>query len=234
MSCERKCILIIDDNESLCSILTVRLRAEGYDVDVANDGTQGIIQSRRQAHDLILLDLTLPGRSGWDVCRDLRQDGITTPIVLLTARRHSADKVTGLRLGADDYITKPFCTAELMARIEALLRRAPVRKPEGVHQFGPFEIDLRRAKVTRNGEPVHLARREFQLLRYLIERSDTDVSRVELLKAVWGYATTTTRTLDVHIFSLREKLETNPRHPELILTVGGLGYKVVGAKTARN
>jgi DNA-binding response OmpR family regulator len=176
----------------------------------------------------------LPERSGWDVCRDLRQDGVATPILILTSRRHAADKVTGLRLGADDYVTKPFCAAELMARIEAQLRRAPVRKPRGVHQFGPFEIDLARAQITRNGEPVHLARREFQLLRYLVERSDTNVSRAELLQAVWGYATTTTRTLDVHISSLREKLESNPRHPELILTVGGLGYKVVVSRNGHD
>jgi DNA-binding response OmpR family regulator len=230
MSQDRKSILIVDDDEALCSVLTVRLRAEGYDVDVACDGTEGCIKSRRQTHDLIILDLMLPDLSGWDVCRELRQEGITTPILFLTARRQSADKVTGLRLGADDYVTKPFCAAELMARIEAQLRRAPVRKPRGVHQFGPFEIDLGRAEVTRDGKPVHLARREFQLLRYLIERSDTNVSRAELLKAVWGYASTATRTLDVHISSLREKLESNPRHPELILTVGGLGYRVVGSK----
>jgi two-component system alkaline phosphatase synthesis response regulator PhoP len=135
-------------------------------------------------------------------------------------------------MGADDYVTKPFCAAELMARIDAQLRRAPARKPRGVQKFGPFEVDLGRALVTRDGNPVHLARREFQLLRYLLERSDTNVSRAELLQAVWGYATTTTRTLDVHISSLREKLESNPRHPQLILTVGGHGYKVVGSSNS--
>jgi DNA-binding response OmpR family regulator len=233
VSQERRNILIVDDDESLCSILTDRLRAEGYDVDVAGDGIQGVIKSRRRTYDLIILDQMLPERSGWDVCRDIRQDGITTPIMFLTALRHAADKVTGLRLGADDYVTKPFCTAELMARIETQLRRAPARKPRGIHQFGPFEVDLGRAQVTRDGEPVHLARREFQLLRYLIERSDSNVSRAELLQAVWGYATTTTRTLDVHISSLREKLESNPRHPELILTVGGLGYKAVGHRNGK-
>jgi DNA-binding response OmpR family regulator len=234
VSFDRKRILIIDDDASLCSLLSARLSAEGYEVSVAADGVQGFDRSCREAQDLIILDLTLPGCSGWDVCRELRQHGITTPIVFLTGRRSAADKVAGLRLGADDYVTKPFCAAELMARIEAQLRRIPTAKSPGVHQFGPYQVDLSRSEVTRDGRPVHLAKREFQLLRYLIERSGTEVSRVELLRAVWGYATTTTRTLDVHILNLREKLEANPRHPQLILTVGGLGYKVVGARNARD
>jgi DNA-binding response OmpR family regulator len=233
VSQERKSILIIDDDESLCLLLTDRLRAEGYNVDAAGDGIEGIVKSRRQTYDLIILDQMLPGRNGWDVCRDLRQDGIKTPIVFLTARRETADKITGLQLGADDYVTKPFCAEELMARIEVQLRRAPARKHHGVHQFGPFQVDLASAQVTRDGRVVHLARREFQLLRYLLERSGTNVSRAELLQAVWGYATTNTRTLDVHICNLREKLESNPRHPELILTVGGLGYKVAGGRNGK-
>ena len=229
MTDEPKCILLIDDDEPLCSTLSIRLNAEGYRVDVANDGVQGVAKARHESHDLILLDVMLPERSGWDVCRDIRQIGITAPILFLTARRQEDEKITGLKLGADDYITKPFSTGELMARIEVQLRRAPIRKAHGIHRFGPFEIDTSRSEVTRDGKPVHLARREYQLLRYLIERPNTNISRAELLQAVWGYVTTTTRTVDMHISTLREKLESNPKHPELILTVEGLGYRVAGS-----
>lgn len=224
---------MIEDEEALRSTLSVRLRAEGYLVDEASDGGSGLAKATSRAYDLIILDLMLPDRNGLDVCRDIRQAGMTTPLILLTARRQTADKVTGLRLGADDYVTKPFNAAELMARIEAVLRRVPVRSGHCVHQFGPFEIDVQRAEVTRDGKSVHLGRREFQLLRYMIERSGTSISRAELLRAVWGYATTTTRTIDVHISNLREKLESNPKHPQLILTVGGVGYKVAGARNSQ-
>ena len=232
MNSERKNILLIDDDETLCSVLTTRLHAESYSVDVANDGPEGVTKSRCGFYDLIVLDVMLPGCSGWDVCREIRQMGVATPILFLTARRQTADKLTGLRLGCD-YVTKPFCAAELVARIELHLRRAPAPKFTGIHQLGSFEIDIARAKVTRHGEPVHLSRREYQLLRYLIERSEINVSRAELLRAVWGYRTTATRTLDVHISTLREKLEVNPKHPELILTVGGFGYKIVGSKSGQ-
>lgn len=232
MNHEIKSILLIDDDVPLCSVLTTRLRGEAYCVDVANDGVEGVTKSRRGMYDLIILDVMLPGCSGWDVCREIRQIGVTTPILFLTARRQATDKVTGLRLGCD-YVTKPFCSAELVARIDLHLRSAPSHRFPGIHQFGPFEIDIPRSKVTRDGEPVHLSRREYQLLRYLIERSDINVSRAELLRAVWGYRTTATRTVDVHISTLREKLEINPKHPQLILTVGGLGYRVVGSKNGQ-
>lgn len=231
MNSDHKCILIVDDDGALCSALTVRLQSEGYNVDTAGDGNEGVGKATSRIYDLIILDLMLPERNGWDVFRDIRHAGISTPILFLTGRRQSVDKVTGLRLGADDYITKPFNSAELMARVEVQLRRQhPARRPQGVHQFGPFEVDIERALVTRDGKPVHLARREFQLLRYLIERADNSISRAELLQAVWGYATTATRTIDVHIANLREKLESNPKHPALILTVGGIGYKAVSSK----
>jgi DNA-binding response OmpR family regulator len=234
MSDERKRILIIDDDEALCSTLTIRLQGEGYIVDVARSGVEGLVKAIHQTYGLIILDVMLPEHNGWDVCRDIRQSGIRTPILFLTARRDTADKVSGFRLGANDYVTKPFKADELIARIEVQLRRGPVRLGHGMLEFGPFEVDLARAQVTRDGRPVYLAPREFQLLRYLIERSDTNVSRAELLRAIWGYASTktNTRTLDMHISNLREKLEFNPKHPEVILTVGGIGYRMVGSRNS--
>ncbi len=174
----------------------------------------------------------LPRRNGLDVCRDLRQRGITTPIIMLTARAQVFDKVVGLKIGADDYLTKPFEIIELLARIEALHRRAPVATPAlppEVYQFGVVKIDFRRAEVERDGEAVELSAREFKLLRFLIEHRGDLITRDILLNEVWGYdAMPSTRTVDVHIAGLRQKLEPNPRHPQFILTVHGLGYKFVG------
>lgn len=224
-------ILLVEDEEALTSTLSVRLRGEGYVVDTASDGVSGFEKATTQPFDLIILDIMLPDRSGWDVCRDIREAGMATPILFLTARSQTTDKVVGLRLGADDYVTKPFKAAELVARIEVLLRRVPIRSGHGVHQFGLLKVDVGRGEVSRDGQPVCLATREFQLLRYLIERAGTSVSREELLRAVWGYATSTlTRTIDMHVASLRDKLETNPKRPELILTVAGVGYKFMGSR----
>jgi DNA-binding response OmpR family regulator len=229
----RENILIIEDEESLRSTLSVRLRGEGYLVDSASDGTGGFDKATTQPFDLIILDIMLPDRSGWDICRDIRQAGMATPILFLTARSHTTDKVLGLRLGGDDYLTKPFKAVELVARIEALLRRVPIRSGHGVHQFGSIHVDVRRAEVTRDGKPVYLSAREFQLLRYLIERSGASIPREELLSAVWGYASSTlTRTIDMHVSSLREKLEENPKRPELIVTVAGVGYKFMGSRNS--
>lgn len=226
----RENILLVEDEQALRSTLSVRLRGEGYVVDTAADGVEGFEKATTQPFDLIILDIMLPYRSGLDVCRDLRQAGLATPILFLSARHQTTDKVIGLKLGADDYVTKPFKAAELIARIEALLRRVPIRSGHGVHQFGAIRVDIRRAEVTRNEKPVYLSAREFQLLRYFIERAGSTIPRVELLRSVWGYDTNTlTRTVDMHVASLREKLEENPRHPELIITVAGVGYKFVGA-----
>jgi two-component system alkaline phosphatase synthesis response regulator PhoP len=226
VSTEQKSILIIEDEEALRSRLSCRLRGEGYLVDTANEGIDGFEKATGQPFDLIILDMMLASRRGGDVCRDIRQGGMATPILLLASQSQKTDAVLGLRLGADDFVTKPFNSAELLARIEALLRRAPFRPGHGVHQVGSIRVDLRRAEVTRDGIPVYMAAREFQLLRYLIERPGTSVSRKELLRAVWGYATDAmTRTIDMHVSSLREKLETNPKYPELILTVARVGYK---------
>jgi two-component system, OmpR family, alkaline phosphatase synthesis response regulator PhoP len=174
------------------------------------------------------LDVALPLRDGFDICRDLRQAGIGTPILILTARTQTVDKVVGLKLGADDYVTKPFASMELLARIEALLRRVPIRTGHGVLDIGSLRLDMRRMEVTREGNPVYLTVREFQLLRYLMERPGSAVPRAELLRSVWGYDTGSfTRTVDVHIASLRKKLEKQPASPELIVTVSNVGYKFV-------
>jgi len=222
-------ILLIEDEEALRTTLSDRLRGEGYIVDTAADGQEGFDKAANLPYDLIILDLMLPRRSGLDVCRDIRQAGMATPILILTVRNETVDKVVGLRLGADDYVTKPFEAAELIARIEVLLRRVPIHAGQGLYQFGSIRVDVRRAEVTRNGKPVYLTAREFQLLRYFIERVGSTVPRDELLRSVWGYETDTfTRTVDTHVVSLRQKLEENPKRPELILTVSGVGYKFVG------
>ena len=227
----KESILLIEDEPALQSTLGLRLRGEGYIVDTANDGTEGFEKATTSPFDLIILDVMLPDRNGFDICRDIRQAGLATPILFLTARNQTTDKVIGLKLGADDYVTKPFKSAELIARIEVLLRRVPVRSGHGVHQFGAIKVDVKRAEVTRDGAPVYLSAREFQLLRYLIERSGSTVPRAELLRSIWGYSEDTlTRTVDMHIASLRDKLEQNPRRPELIITVAGVGYKFVGSR----
>jgi two-component system alkaline phosphatase synthesis response regulator PhoP len=226
----RENILLVEDEQALRATLSVRLQGEGYVVDTAADGVEGFEKATTKPFDLIILDIMLPYRSGLDVCRDIRQAGLATPILFLSARHQTTDKVIGLKLGADDYVTKPFKAAELIARVEALLRRVPIRSGHGVHQFGSIRVDVRRAEVTRDEKPVYLSAREFQLLRYFIERTGSTIPRVELLRSVWGYdSNTMTRTVDMHVASLREKLEENARHPELILTVAGVGYKFVGS-----
>lgn len=226
-------ILLVEDEQALQSTLSARLRSEGYVVDTANDATDGFEKATTSPFDLIILDVMLPDRSGLDVCRDIRQAGLATPILFLSARHQTTDKVLGLRLGGDDYVTKPFKAAELVARIEVLLRRVPIRAGQGVHQFGAIQVDTRRSEVTRDGKPVYLSAREFQLLRYLIERAGGTVPRVEILRSVWGYdSNTLTRTVDMHVASLRNKLEQDPKHPDFILTVAGVGYKFVGSQNS--
>ncbi len=224
-------ILLVEDEPGLVMTLTDRLASEGYDVSSVSDGEAALELVDRESFDLILLDVMLPGKSGFDVCRDIRQRSIETPVLMLTARSQVVDKVVGLKLGADDYLTKPFEMMELMARVEALMRRSPAPKGEAVgsYTFGPIRIDFRSAEVTRDGVPVELSALEFKLLRYFIEHRGATVSRDELLDKVWGYdAMPYSRTVDVHVSWLRQKLEANPSHPEYILTVHRQGYKFAG------
>lgn len=222
-------ILLVEDEHALRTTLSDRLRGEGYVVDTAVDGHEGLEKAANLPFDLIILDLMLPYRSGLDICREIRQAGMATPILILTARTQTVDKVVGLKLGADDYVTKPFEAAELIARIETLLRRVPIHTGQGIHEFGSIRVDVRRSEITRDGKPVYLTSREFQLLRYFMERTGSTVPRTELLRSVWGYdSDTLTRTVDTHVASLRQKLEENPKRPEFIVTVAGVGYKFMG------
>ena len=228
----KKRILLIEDEPGLVLTLTDRLTSEGYHVEAAHDGEAGLIRATTESFDLILLDVMLPQKNGFDVCRDLRRQGIPTPLLMLTARGQVTDKVVGLKLGADDYLTKPFEMLELLARLEALLRRAPASPfadTTDAYQFGEIYIDFRRAEVRRGDTPVDLSAKEFHLLRYFVEHAGAVLSRDELLGEVWDYAALpTTRTVDVHVSWLRQKLEANPRRPQHILTVHGMGYKFVG------
>jgi two-component system, OmpR family, alkaline phosphatase synthesis response regulator PhoP len=227
-------ILLVEDEPGLLMTLTDRLVSEGFTVETATDGETGLQRALAETFDLIILDVGLPRKNGFDVCRDLRQRSVGVPVIMLTARGQVVDKVVGLKIGADDYVTKPFEMMELLARIEALLRRVPptvsaAGESGDVYNFGVIHADFRRAEVTREGERLELSAREFKLLRYLIEHRGATISRDELLNEVWGYnAMPSTRTVDVHIAWLRQKLEPNPHYPQFILTIHGLGYKFVG------
>jgi len=224
-------ILLIEDEAGLRLTLTDRLHKEGYQVEALADGKTGFDRAAGGDFDLIVLDLMLPKKSGFDVCRDLRQMGLTIPILMLTARDQTVDKVVGLKIGADDYVTKPFEMAELLARIEALLRRAAKPFPEApaLFQFGSIRVDLRRTEVRRDGKVMSLSAKEFQLLRCFIENRGATLTRERLLQEVWGYTfTPLTRTVDVHIAWLRQKLEDDPKQPQWIVTVHGLGYRFNG------
>jgi two-component system, OmpR family, alkaline phosphatase synthesis response regulator PhoP len=219
-------ILVIEDDKLIRMALHDRLKSEGFEVDFAVDGEEGLRQATQGTCDLIILDIMLPRKNGFDVCRDIRMAGVVVPILMLTARGQILDKVLGLKIGADDYLTKPFDTAELVARIEALIRRSKTPVAAGFHKFGSVHVDLRGTSVSRGGKTVPLSAREFQLLRYFVEHPNTTLSRDVLLKEVWSYSSDAfTRTVDVHIAGLRQKLEDDPKHPSLIVTVAGLGYK---------
>ena len=227
-------LLLVEDEPGLVMTMTDRLELEGYEVESVTDANSALQTASANSYDAILLDVMLPGGTGFDVCRTLRQRGVQTPILMLTARGQVIDRVVGLKLGADDYLVKPFEMAELLARIEALLRRTSTSAiPAGAsaesYRFGDISVDFRRAEVTKGGQKLELSAREFKLLRYFIEHRGAALTRDELLNEVWGYnAMPSTRTVDVHVAWLRQKLEDNPRHPEYIHTVHGLGYKFVG------
>jgi two-component system alkaline phosphatase synthesis response regulator PhoP len=226
-----KRILLVEDEAGLVLTLGDRLLAEGYLVDSVGEGNAALEKARAEPFDLIILDVMLPGMNGFDVCRELRKGGSETPILFLTARGEVTDKVVGLKLGGDDYLTKPFDMQELTARVEALLRRAPAVEGAGVerYRFGDVEVDFRKAEVTRGGEPVELSALEFKLLQYFIEHRGATIGRDELLNRVWGYdAMPYSRTVDVHVSGLRQKIEPNHSKPRYIVTVHRLGYKFLG------
>jgi two-component system, OmpR family, alkaline phosphatase synthesis response regulator PhoP len=224
-------ILLVEDEPALVTTLCDRLVSEGYAVESAGDGAVGLERAATGSFDLVILDVMLPSRNGFDVCRDLRRRGCEVPILMLTARSQAVDKVVGLKLGADDYLTKPFDMMELLARVESLLRRArtPIATSVGVYAFGDVQVDFRRGEVTRKGKAVDLSALEFKLLFYLVEHRGELLSRDQLLHEVWGYeATPYSRTVDVHVAALRHKLEPTPSKPRFILTLHGRGYKFVG------
>jgi two-component system, OmpR family, alkaline phosphatase synthesis response regulator PhoP len=224
-----KRILVVEDNPDLAYGLRNNLEIEGYDVDVVEDGTQGLARARVGGPDLIILDLMLPGMDGYRVLRALRDEGRRMPILILTARGEEADKVRGLRLGADDYVTKPFGVLELLARVEALLRRtAPPGDGAGPpERFGVIEVIPASRSVLKSGKPVPLTPKEFDLLLALLHRAGAVATRMELLTEVWGYsAAVLSRTVDTHVAELRRKLESDPAAPKHILTVRKAGYRL--------
>ena len=225
-----KRLLLVEDEPGLVVTLTDRLTREGYAVEHSADGESALERAASGTFDLVLLDVMLPRMNGFDVLRELRKRGTETPVIMVTAKGQVVDKVVGLKLGADDYVTKPFEMVELLARIEAKLRRAPaVSHPSEGYQFDDVRVDFRRAEVTKEGAPLELSAREFQLLKYFIEHRGATLTREELLNEVWGYnSMPSTRTVDVHVAWLRQKIEPNPRHPQYILTIHGMGYKFAG------
>ena len=226
-------ILLVDDDPGLRLALSDRFQAEGYRTETAEDGEEGLARAASGAFDVVILDVMLRGRCGFDVCRELRRRGVSTPVLMLTARSQVEDRVAGLKSGADDYLIKPFEMAELLARVEARIRvHAPAGStPAPVYRFGDIDVELGRAEVRVADELVELSAKEFRLLHYFIDHEGATLGRDELLREVWGYeAMPLTRTVDVHVAWLRRKLEPVPRHPRYIRTVHGLGYKFVGER----
>ncbi len=225
-------ILLIEDNADLAFGLRNNLEIEGYEVEVSGDGSAGLERARRSRPDLVILDLMLPKLDGLRVLKALRAEDLAMPVLILTARGEETDKVRGLKLGADDYVTKPFGVLEILARVEALLRRNRPRAGSGpaaprLERFGEVEVDPAARIVTRSGRPVELAPKEYELLLALIGRRGAVASRVELMREVWGYSDeAVTRTIDTHVAELRRKLEADPADPRHILTVRKVGYRL--------
>jgi two-component system alkaline phosphatase synthesis response regulator PhoP len=233
-----KRILLVEDEPGLALTVEDRLAVEGYRVEVARDGPSGLQRASAGGFDLLVLDVMLPGKSGFEVCRELRAEGLRAPILMLTARGQIEDKVVGLKLGADDYLVKPFHMSELVARVEALLRRgaggaAGQKAGAASFRFGDVRVDFRKAEVHVGERPVELSAKELLLLRYFLEHRGAALSRQELLDAVWGWnVASSTRTVDVHVAGLRKKLERDPAEPRYILTLHGVGYKFVAETLA--
>jgi len=224
-------ILIVEDEPAMVAGLRDNFEYEGYDVISAADGAEGLERALADSPDLVVLDVMMPRLSGLDVCKQLKAKKPSLPIIMLTARGQEIDKVVGLELGADDYVTKPFSIRELMARVKAVLRRASLQAapPTEVYTFSDVEVNIRSNEVRRAGQPVDLSAKEFALLAYFVAHPVETLSRDRLLDAVWGYENyPNTRTVDTHIVHLRQKLEPNPEEPRFILTVHGSGYKFVG------
>jgi DNA-binding response OmpR family regulator len=221
-------ILIVEDEPDMVLGLKDNFEFEGYEVLTATDGQSGLERARSQKPDLLILDIMLPRLSGLEVCKMLRSEGFDAPIVMLTARGQEIDKVVGLELGADDYVTKPFSIRELLARVRAILRRAEGKKRLSRYRFADVELDFDAYRANRAGQPLELSPREFELLRYLIERKGETVSRDQLLEDVWGYQSyPSTRTVDTHIAKLRAKIGDSGAEPRHILTIHGVGYKFI-------
>jgi two-component system alkaline phosphatase synthesis response regulator PhoP len=221
-------ILLVEDEPGLVMTLSDLLASEGYTVESAADGVTGLARAMNELFDLILLDVMLPGKNGLEVCRELRQHGRDVAVLMLTAKSQLTDRVVGLKLGADDYLVKPFEPPELLARVEALLRRVKKDKRTPVlnFQFGNVDVDFETGQVHKDAAPVSLAGKELELLRYLVDHRGKVVSRDELLEAVWEYQPgVSSRTIDVHVAWLRQKLEDNPQTPRFIHTVRGVGYR---------
>jgi DNA-binding response OmpR family regulator len=231
-------ILVVEDNKDLAYGLMHNLEFAGHDVAVEYNGQRGLVRARNTAPELIILDLMLPGMSGFAFLQTLRDDDFTMPVLILTARGEESDKVRGLRLGADDYVTKPFGVMELIARVEALLRRG---RPNGDlpdvelrHQFGDIEVDAAVRTVRRRGESVLLTPKEFDLLLALIRRKGAVASRHDLMREVWGYrSSVVSRTVDTHVAELRRKIENDPSSPQYVLTVRKAGYRLSVTPEAR-
>jgi DNA-binding response OmpR family regulator len=224
-----KTILVIEDDPAIALSLTDSLRESHIDVLTAGNGERGFSMARRETVDLIILDLMLPKKSGEEICRDLRAEGVRTPILMLTSKTEEADKVVGLELGADDYVTKPFSIRELHARVKALLRRRdePAREPDEF-AFGEVRLDFRKQAASRGGRPLDLSVKEFEVLRYMIRREGEVITRDMFLDSVWGYDNIpTTRTVDNYILSIRKKIEPDPSAPVHILTIHTKGYRFV-------
>jgi DNA-binding response OmpR family regulator len=223
-------ILVVEDEPKMVAGLRDNFEFEGYEVITAADGVEGLQRALGEAPDLVVLDVMMPRLSGLEVCKQLRAQRGSIPIIMLTARGQEVDKVVGLELGADDYVTKPFSIRELLARVKAVLRRTAVApKHQDQHSFGDVEVDLRGCRVLRSGKPLDISSKEFDLLKYFVCHSGETLSRDRLLEEVWGYENyPTTRTVDTHLARLRQKLEPDPEQPQYFLTVHGTGYRFVG------
>jgi DNA-binding response OmpR family regulator len=223
-------VLIVEDDEATAFALRDGFEYEGYAVLVATDGTSAVRKAAEERPNLILLDVMLPEMSGLDVCKQIRNTSNDVPIIMLTARGQEVDKVLGLKLGADDYVTKPFSFVELMARVEAVLRRSMPKPETGTtYEFGDVVLDFRTLEATKAGRPLDLSPLEFKLMKFFIDHRQQVVTRDEMLKAVWNtHSSLFTRTVDMHVAKLRKKIEDSPNHPRHIITIYGVGYKFLG------